>query len=73
MLIIVALNRYLTNWKDFLTRKNIKTSSRLLERQVEEEYLKKISNLHPQDEYFEARKNSLEIQNKKKSWILFFL
>ena len=65
MLIIVALNRYLTNCKDFLTPKNIKISSRLLERQIEEEYLHKISKLDPQDEHFQARKYSLELQNKK--------
>lgn len=72
MLIIVALNRYLTNCKDFLTPKNIKISSRLLERQIEEEYLHKISKLDPQDEHFQARKYSLELQNKKRAGFLLF-
>ena len=34
-------------------------SSRLSVRQIEDEYLNKIFSLDPQDEYFEARKNSL--------------
>lgn len=38
--------------------------SEILERQIEEEYLNKTAALDPQDEYFEARKNSLEIQRK---------
>ena len=40
-------------------------SSEIPDRLIEEEYLNKIANLDPKDEYFEARKNSLEIQKKK--------
>ena len=40
-------------------------SSEILERQLEEEYLNEFATLDPQDEYFDAKKNSLEIQEKK--------
>ena len=40
-------------------------SSELLERQIEEEFSHKIPSLDPQDEYYEATKNSLEFQRKK--------
>ena len=41
----------------------------LLERQIEEEFLNKLYALNTQDEFYKARKNSLEIQKKKKkSW-----
>ena len=46
-------------------------SSEILESQIEEEYLNKIANLDPNDEYFEARKSSLEIQKKKEIDLLF--
>ena len=36
-------------------------STEILERQIEEEFLNKLCALDPQDEYYEARKNSLEI------------
>ena len=36
-------------------------STEILERQIEEEFLNKLCTLHPQDEYYKARKNSLEI------------
>ena len=38
----------------------------LLERQIEEEFLNKLYALNTQDEFYKARKNSLEIQKKKK-------
>ena len=41
-------------------------SSAILERQIEEKFLNKLYALDTQDEFYEARKNSLEIQ--KKSW-----
>ena len=40
-------------------------SSEYLERHVEEEFFNKITRLDPNDEYYNARKNSLEIQKKK--------
>ena len=40
-------------------------SSEYLEHQIEEEFSNKIAALDPQDEYYEARKNSLELQRKK--------
>ena len=40
--------------------------SRLLKRQIEEESLNKISNPDSQDEFFEASKNSLEIEKINK-------
>ena len=36
-------------------------STEILERQIEEEFPNKLCALDPQDEYYEARKNSLEI------------
>ena len=39
-------------------------SSEILDSQIEE-YLNKIANLDWNDEYFEMKKNSLEIQKKK--------
>ena len=42
-------------------------SSEILERQIEEKFLNKLYALDTQDEFYEARKNSLEIQ--KKSWM----
>ena len=41
-------------------------SSEILKRQIEEEYLSKFAKLDPQDEYFDAKNNSWEIQKKKK-------
>ena len=41
-------------------------SSEIPDRLTEEEYLNKIANLDLKDEYFEARKNSLEIDTKEK-------
>ena len=38
----------------------------LLKRQIEEEFLNKLYALNTQDEFYKARKNSLEIQKKKK-------
>ena len=46
-------------------------SSEILESQIEEEYLNEIANLDPNDAYFEARKSSLEIQQKKEIDLLF--
>ena len=46
-------------------------SSEIFERQIEEEFLNKIGKLDQNDDYYEARKNSLEIQ-KKKSLMLYF-
>ena len=40
-------------------------SSEHLEHQIEEKFSNKIAALDPQDEYYEARKNSLELQRKK--------
>ena len=40
-------------------------STEILERQIEEEFPNKLCALDPQDEYYEARKNSLEIKKKK--------
>ena len=40
-------------------------SSEILKRQNEGEFLKKIKKLDQNDDYYEARKNSLEIQKKK--------
>ena len=40
-------------------------SSEHLEHQIEEEFSNKIAALDPQDVYYEARKNSLELQRKK--------
>ena len=39
-------------------------SSDILEQQIEEEFLNKFTSLDLQHEYYEARKNSLEIQKK---------
>lgn len=68
------LIQYTMRLRNFHMLKNIKTflirslvtlyGSEILERQIEEEYLNKTAALDPQDEYFEARKNSLEIQRK---------
>ena len=41
-------------------------SPEIPDRLTEEEYLNKIANLDLKDEYFEARKNSLEIDTKEK-------
>ena len=41
-------------------------SSEIPDRLTEEEYLNKIANLDLKDEYFDARKNSLEIDKKEK-------
>ena len=41
-------------------------SSEILEQQIEEEFLNKIPSLDPNDEYYEARKNSFELKKKKK-------
>ena len=46
-------------------------SSEIFERQIEEEFPNKIGKLDQNDDYYEARKNSLEIQ-KKKSLMLYF-
>ena len=40
-------------------------SSEILERQIKEEYLNKLAVLDSQEEYFDARKNSLLIQNRR--------
>ena len=40
-------------------------SSEYLERQIEEEFSNKIARLDPNYEYYNATKNSLEIQKKK--------
>lgn len=74
MQIIVFSIQYTMRLRNFHMLKNIKTflirslvtlyGSEILERQIEEEYLNKTAALDPQDEYFEARKNSLEIQRK---------
>ena len=40
-------------------------SSEIFERQIEEEFQNKIGKLDQNDDYYEARKNSLEIQKKK--------
>ena len=40
-------------------------SSEILERQIEEEFLNKIAKLDQNDNYYEASKNSLELQKKK--------
>ena len=39
-------------------------SSKILKQQIEEEFLNEFASLDPQDEYYEARKNSFEIQKK---------
>ena len=39
-------------------------SSEILERQIEEEFLNKIGKLDQNENYYEARKNSLEILKK---------
>ena len=41
-------------------------SSEHFERQIEEEFSNKTARLDPNDEYYKARKNSLEFQKKKK-------
>ena len=41
-------------------------SSEILEQQIEEEFLNKIPSLDPNDEYYEARKNSFELKKKRK-------
>ena len=46
-------------------------SSEILERQIEEEFLNKIGKLDENDDYYEARKNSLEIL-KKRAWCCIF-
>ena len=40
-------------------------SSDILDQQIEGEFLNKLASLGPKDEYYEARKNYLEIQKKK--------
>ena len=40
-------------------------SSEILERQIEEEFLNKIAKLDQNDDYYEARKNSLKVQKKR--------
>ena len=40
-------------------------SSEILERQIEEEFLNKIGKLDQNDDYYEARKNTLEILKKR--------
>ena len=40
-------------------------SSEILERQIEEEFLNKIGKLDQNADYYEERKNSLEIHKKK--------
>ena len=46
-------------------------SSEILENQIEEEFLNKIRKLDQNDDYYEARKKSLETQ-KRKSLMLYF-
>ena len=46
-------------------------SSECLERQIEEEFSSKVARVDPNDEYYDARKNSFEIQ-KKKNLMLYF-
>ena len=46
-------------------------SSECLKRQIEEEFSSKVARLDPNDEYYDARKNSFEIQ-KKKNLMLYF-
>ena len=41
--------------------------TKILKSQIEEKFLNKICPLDTQDEFYETKKNSLEIQ-KKKSW-----
>lgn len=40
-------------------------SSGILEKQIQEEFRNKIAKLDPNDDYYETRKNSLEIQKKE--------
>ena len=40
-------------------------SSEYLKREIEEEFSNKIARLDPKDIYYDARKNSLEVQKKK--------
>ena len=47
-------------------------SSESLERQIEKEFLNKIAKLDQNDNYYEATKNSLEIQKKKRAWCCIF-
>ena len=42
-------------------------SSKIFERQIEEEFQNKIGKLDQNDDYYEARKNSLKIQKKKRA------
>ena len=46
-------------------------SSESLERQIEKEFLNKIAKLDQNDNYYEATKNSLEIQKKKELGTVF--
>ena len=46
-------------------------SSESLERQIEKEFLNKIAKLDQNDNYYEATKNSLEIQKKKELGAVF--
>ena len=46
-------------------------SSEYLERLIEKDFSNKIARLDPNDEYYDARKNSLEIQNKKELEAVF--
>ena len=41
--------------------------TKILKSQIEEEFLNKICPLDTQDEFYEAKKNSLEIQKKKRA------
>ena len=53
--------------------KDIKiVSSDILEQQIEEKFLNKFASLNLQDEYYEARKNSLEIKKKKVRFGIFY-
>ena len=47
----------------FLTKASVTLS--LLKFSIEEEYLNKLALLDSQEEYFDARKNSLLIQNRR--------
>ena len=47
-------------------------SSDILEQQIEEEFLNKFAFLDPKDEYYEARKSSLEIKKKRSRFGIFY-
>ena len=48
-------------------------SSEYLERLIEEKFSNKIVRLDLNDEYYDAKKNSLEIQNKKELEAVFLM